>query len=320
MGELSLIEAFRATVGPPGDRVLRWIGDDAAVIRARPVAATSIDTVAEGTHFSRSTHSPADIGHKALAAALSDLAAMGALPGEAYVSLALPPDLAEDDAVDLVEAMATLARGTGTTLAGGDVVRAASLVLTVSVTGWAEHEDELVGRDGARPADRLGVTGALGGSAAGLLLLAGAEGRQLDGAGRDALTSRHRRPEPLLGAGRALAGAGVTAMIDLSDGLATDARHLAHASGVSVGIDLERVPLAPGVREVAGEAERDAAELAATGGEDYELLFTAGDADAAEHAAAAAGAEVTWLGEVGTGAGTELRRDGLAVDLAGFEH
>src|ERR671934_1867720 len=128
MGELSLIAAIERALRPPGDRVLRGPGDDAAVVRAGgAVAVTSIDAMVEGVHFRLDTHSPADVGHKALAAALSDLAAMGARPGEAYVAVGLPSGFGEQRALELVDAMEKLAERTGTTIAGGDVVSAPEL-------------------------------------------------------------------------------------------------------------------------------------------------------------------------------------------------
>jgi thiamine-monophosphate kinase len=291
VAELDLIQAIRGVLGAPGPRVLRWTGDDAAVVRALPVAVTSIDTMAEGVHFDRARHGLGTIGHRALAAALSDLAAMGATAGEAYVSLALPDGMAEAEALELAGGMAALAARCDVTIAGGDVVRAPALVLTVAVTGWAESENDLVGRDGARAGDVVGVTGALG---------------------ADAAAAADRRFEPRLAEGRALAAGGVTAMIDLSDGLATDARHVADASGVAIEIDLASVPLAEGV---------DDPVAAATGGEDFELLFTAPERcwDDLERAAEVA---LTRLGRVADGGGVVVRKaDGAQVEgLRGYEH
>jgi len=315
--ELSLIQAFERTTEARGGRVVRWIGDDAAVVRARPFAVTSIDSIADGVHFELATHSPADVGWKALAQALSDLAAMGAEAGEAYVSLALPAELDDGAVVDLVGGMEELAAATGTTIAGGDLIASPALVVTVAVTGWAGDEAEIVGRDGASPSDLVGVTGDLGASAAGLLALRG------DAPADEALVRRHRRPEPRLEAGRALAAAGASAMIDLSDGLATDGEHVARLSGVELRLSLAELPLAPGVAEAARAAGRDPLELAATGGDDYELLFSipAERREAAEAAATAAGAPLTWLGEVRAGSGLILLGPGgeVRAGLRGFD-
>src|SRR5690242_11665350 len=171
MGELELIAAIQSALGPLPARVLTGPGDDAAVVRADAVAVTSIDTVVDGVHFELATHSPADVGHKALATALSDIAAMGAGPGEALVSLALPPGFSQEDAVALVEAMRALAERQGVALAGGDVVSAPVLAVTVAVTGWSGAAERLVYRAGASAGDVVGVTGELGGSGAGLRAL-----------------------------------------------------------------------------------------------------------------------------------------------------
>jgi thiamine-monophosphate kinase len=298
--EQELIQSIEAALESRGGRVLRGPGDDAAVVRARTVAVTSIDTVVDGVHFSRSTHSAADIGHKALAVALSDLAAMGAEPGEAYVSLVLPNDFGE--AFELVRGMESLAASAATTIAGGDVVAGPVLTVAVAVTGWADREDDLVGRDGALAGDLLGVTGALGASEAGRLLLE--RGRSEP---RHQI-ERHLRPQPRLAEGRALAGAGVHAMIDLSDGLATDARDLADRSDVELVVSLERVPAAAGVSPA----------QAATGGDDYELLVAV---PPEARPAAEAVASLTWIGEVRPGRGLVIvGPDGPVEGLRGYEH
>jgi thiamine-monophosphate kinase len=279
---------------------VRWTGDDAAVVRAAPFAVTSIDTIVEGTHFRLSTHSPADVGWKALAAALSDLAAMGAQAGEAYVSVVLPAGF--DGALELVESMEALAAECEATIAGGDVVAGPALVVTVAVTGWAESEDELVGREGVRPGDLIAVSGELGGSEAGRLLLERGEREPAR------LVARHLRPRPRLHEGRALARAGASAMIDLSDGVATDARHLAERSGVELRIELGRLPLAPGVTP----------EQAAVGGDDYELLVTV---PPERRMTVAEGVALTWIGTAAEGSGLVLLGpDGPVEDLAGYEH
>lgn len=307
---------------------MRGTGDDAAVVRAGgELAVTSIDAMVEGVHFrlEEGWATPAEVGRRALAGALSDVAAMGADPGEAFIALTLPPGFAERDALALALAADELALATGTAIAGGDVVAGPALAVTVTVTGWLPAGRAPLAREGAAPGELVGVTGALGAARAALEVMRGRARRS--GEAEPAL-SRARAPWPRLAEGRALAGAGASAMIDVSDGLAADAGQLARASGAGLLVRLAEVPVATGVAAVAADLGADPAELAAAGGEDYELLFCAPAArrGAIERALAAPGlAAPSWIGEVvpaedGGARLTLLGRGGDVVRAEGFEH
>jgi thiamine-monophosphate kinase len=324
-GEFELIAALRkrleAAGVQPGKRLILGSGDDAAVTLPGGATATSVDALVEGVHFRMPPFAPRDVGHKALATALSDLAAMGVEAGEAYVQLGIPQGLGDDDVLELADGLGELAAEAGVAVAGGDITRAPRLFLAVTVVGHAAEPGDPVARSGARDGDLLAVTGRLGGAAAGLALLERPQlGDGLEGEVAAALRERQLSPQPRLAAGRALAQAGATAMIDVSDGLAGDAGHLAEASEVALAIELQRLPVQPGVAEVAAAAETDPLQLA-LGGEDYELLVALApeDLEPARRALEALGVELTEIGAATGGAGVDLRNSGAAVRAAGFD-
>jgi thiamine-monophosphate kinase len=317
LSEIALVEriAARATLRPG---VAVGIGDDAAVLEGEPAIVLTQDLLVEGVHFRRGLSARADVGHKALAVNLSDLAAMGAGPVACLVGLGTPatggPDAEEVD--EIYRGMDALAERHGCTVAGGDTTQAPVLLLSVTALGRMEAGVAPVLRGGAGAGDVLCVTGPLGAAAAGLLVLE--EPLLATGVAEAAeLRRAHLRPEPRLDAGRALARGVATAMLDCSDGLALDALRLARASGLAATIDLERVPVAAGVARVAAAAGLEADVLAATGGEDYELIA------AVPPDRLAARPDLIAVGVLEPGEpGITLRRRGreLALPRLGWEH
>ena len=320
--EFDLIAAINERLPAPGERVRLPSGDDAAVVEAGATTAVSVDAVVDGVHFRLADFGPPAVGRKALAAGLSDIAAMGAAAGEAYIVVGAPDELADAELLGIAEGLAEVASREGVTVAGGDLVSAPVLIVSVTAIGYEPEGGRLVSRSGASPGDVVAVTGELGGAAAALVLLEG----DPDQAGvslklREPLLARQLDPVPRLREGRALAEAGASAMIDVSDGLGADAGHLARMSGCRLEIELERVPLAPGVTEVAG-GEGAGLELAATGGEDYELLVAlpAESAGAAADAVAQAGGHLTEIGYATEGRGVALRLPGGGeIEPRGFD-
>jgi thiamine-monophosphate kinase len=325
MGEFELLAKLRERLPAGGSRVELGSGDDAAVTVPGGATATSVDAIVEGVHFRREEAGLETIGRKALATALSDLAAMGAEAGEAYVVLGAPTDLAEEDLLALLDGMLELAGTTGTAIAGGDLTRAPVLTLAVTVVGHAASPGAFVSRAGARPGDLVVLSGEIGGAAAGRLLLDDPRlATAVPVTTAETLRARQLDPSPRLRSGRALAGAGARAMIDLSDGLAGDAAHLADASGVAIGIDAGSLPLADGVAEIAAAAGLDPLQLAVSGGEDYELLAALPPQqldNAAAHVEAAGETNLTAVGEISAGEGVEIRLPGGGrLEAAGYDH
>ena len=317
LSERALIERI-AALATVRAGVAVGIGDDAAVLDDDPATVVSQDMLVEGVHFRRRVGDAAelrDLGHRALAVNLSDLAAMGAVPVAALVGVGVPPEGLGAEEVDaLYGGMEALAARTGTTVAGGDVTGAPALVLAVTAIGRMPPGAAPVLRRGARPGHLLVVTGPLGASAAGLLILDDPPlGAGVPEAG--ALRAAHLRPEPRLETGRALAALGAAAMLDCSDGLVLDATRIGEASGVGVVVDLDRVPVAPGVARVAAAAGLEADLLAATGGEDYELV-------AALPPGVPLPPGVVVVGVFAPGAGARVLRAGAEVAVArpGWEH
>jgi len=276
LGEFGLIEVIAAIAAglPPGDRTIVGIGDDAAVLAApdsRVVATT--DLLIEGRHFRRDWSGPADIGAKAAAQNLADIAAMGAVPVALLVGFAAPGDVAVAWARDLMAGLADECARAGATVAGGDTSGADAIVLAITALGDLGGRDPVT-RSGARPGDVLAYAGVLGESAAGLALL---EAGLTEPA---ALIAAHRRPAPRYTAGPEAAALGATAMIDVSDGLLADAGHLARSSGVQIDIGTARLPGHPGLAAAVAALGRDGAPGDAvlgwmlTGGEDHALAAT----------------------------------------------
>jgi thiamine-monophosphate kinase len=211
-------------------------GDDASIAERSGAVAVSVDSIVEGIHFRLGPFAPADVGAKALAVALSDLAAMGAAPRDAYVQVGLPDGFGAERALELADGIGAVAAKHGVAVAGGDITRAPSLFVAVTVVGAAPSAGDLVTRAGAGPGDVLAVTGDLGGAAAGLELLRRPElASEIGEPVAGELRRRQLRPTPLIAPGAALARAGVSAMIDVSDGLAGYAGRIAQPPAAGGG-------------------------------------------------------------------------------------
>jgi thiamine-monophosphate kinase len=271
-GELEFLRAVRKAAGGAEGPVRLGIGDDAAVIAPPPGQSLVLtcDAAVEGRHFRREWFSAEEIGERAVRCAISDLAAMGARPAAALLTLIISPDEDVSMARGVVDGAARAARELGARLAGGETVgHDGPLALDVAAAGFVPQGRELR-RSGARPGDVLMVSGTLGDSAAGLAALR----TGLDSPPARAVIARYKRPEPRVTLGLTLAECdAVHACIDISDGLLRDAGHLAEQSGVGILIRAESLPLSDECRQVGAQLRLDPLPWALAGGEDFELLF-----------------------------------------------
>ena len=311
-GEFGLIAHLGQSLARrPGTQI--GIGDDGAVLDALAHPIVTCDALIENVHFRRDWTSAFALGVKSMAVNLSDLAAMGARPVAAFVTLALPPACPSAWVEELYAGMESLAARYDFTLAGGDTTatppQAPLAIVSVTLVGdlmRAARGNPLL-RSGARVGDAVCVTQTLGDSAAGLALLQAPAplDEALDEAARAFLLRRHREPTPRLDAIRALLQADRAALhaaLDLSDGLVGDARHIARAAGVDLEIEAERLPLSAQCRAAARALNRSPLDWALAGGEDYELCLCVAPA-AVERLRAASDVELTVVGRVVPGAG-----------------
>ncbi|CAN5305442.1 thiamine-phosphate kinase [soil metagenome] len=287
-------------------------GDDAAVLAAadgRVVASTEL--LVEGGHFRRDWSSAQDVGHKAAGQGLADIAAMGAVPTAVLVGLAAPPDLAVSWVEEFTDGLTAECALAGAVVVGGDVARSAVLTLAVTVLGDLAGRAPVT-RSGARPGEVVAVTGRLGWSAAGLAVLT--RGFRSPAV----VVSAHRRPEPPYAQGPVAAGAGASAMCDVSEGMVQDLGHIATASGVGIEIDSARLDVGARLHDVCRALGVDPLQWVLTGGEDHALVATF---------PSELSVPTGWrsIGRVVAGEGVVVFRDGVPVDgsayaVGGWDH
>ena len=329
--EFDFINQLRAggAANPPNS----IIGDDGAVIKSAPEKDTVIttDLLIEDIDFRRTTTPPYLLGHKSLAVSLSDIAAMGARPRWALISIGIPQDVWDTNFVDkFYEGFFELAGRYDVQLIGGDTSRSPDKVVIDSIVMGETTTNASIKRSGAKPGDHVFVTGSLGAAAAGLRLiergahLADQNLGEAEAQVLDHLLLRHLRPEPRVGWGMILGQEQLaTAMIDLSDGLSSDLNHLCRESGVGVLVDSTKIPIDEQVRELCGRRALDPLQLSLNGGEDFELLFTVRPEQVKRLPHRVDGVAITYIGEIKAAAeGINLREGSRVWPLKpeGWEH
>jgi len=325
--ERRLIEKIRKAGGGNGFGIVKSIGDDCCEVTASGSLLLSTDSLVEGVHFDSDFHPPHLLGRKSIAVNISDIAAMGGTPRFILLSLCLPAELEWDWISAWLDGVFEILDEYNCVLIGGDTVKAAELVIGVTVIG-EPVAGGAVYRSGAAAGDTVWVTGPLGSAGGGLKLLTsgtvksypvGAPSRY------DPLLRAHLDPVPLVSTGKKLAGCGfVTAMQDISDGIATDLAHICKASGVAAYIDRDLLPFLPELSDLALDLQLDPDALILSAGEDYQLVFTVkkGCEDEFVRQVCAEVPGLVRIGLVKTGEGVFLNNDGQCIDIRfqGYEH
>ena len=325
LGEFGVIDLFRRETPARRPWQIQGIGDDCAIfeISDREFLLATTDMMLEGSHFERRTTTPYQLGWKALAVNVSDIAAMGGQPRSALLGLGLTPDVDREYLLGLREGMEACGRSFGVDISGGDTVACkGGIFISVTLLGLTTRNMTL-SRSGAKPGDQVFLGRNVGDSAAGLRLLQLGGGLREEYAG---LLRAHLEPVPQVDLGRDLAAAGLaTAMIDVSDGVVQDLWRICRESGVGARIDADAVPISEDARRLGGILSLDPLEWALYGGEDYCLLFC-GLADSAaeviDHCRRELDQEVHLVGEITEGDKVVVRRGGVEIfpGRRGFDH
>lgn len=326
IGEFGLIDRIRSRKISYDEDIVLGIGDDCAVLRRGPVLEVlTTDCLVEGSHYEPGWLSMNDIGWKAQAVNVSDVAAVGGIPKHALVTLFLPGDFTTKQADDLYDGLEQCGDETGVVVVGGDIVKIdGPFAISVALSGVCER-DEIVLRSGARRDDTIVVTGSLGEASVGLRVLRQTD-RSAAGEAVDACIRRFQRPVPRLKESRAIIqDLQPTSMIDISDGLLLDLWHIMDASNVGAVLEGHNIPIGTGVVDFFGGNREEALSQALAGGEDYELLFTINSRfeDKLPEVAERLGTRLTPIGKITTkGAGVRLAGEDGERDLerGGFDH
>lgn len=320
LGEFGLIDLLAKMVNSlPGKQLIIGIGDDAAAWYGdASIQLATVDSFIQNVHFSLDTASWEDLGWKAMAGNLSDIAAMGGMPRYALVSLAIPPHTEVEDITALYKGMIELAQPFEVTIIGGDTNSAPLVAITITILGSIKNLDKhILTRSTAQPGEQVAVTGYLGTAAAGLEMLTNQ--LQFDPEATTFLKKAFLHPYPRLAEGQLLVDLGVKTAIDISDGLISDLNQVCKSSQVGARIEIDRVPIQPMVK---ANLREKSLELALSGGEDYELLFTA-SAEVIDRAKRVASCPVTVIGEIVAAKKITLvdsQGNPFNLNKAGWEH